>query len=125
FERWWPAYRRLLMTADALPCVSAAAAAQFPLAAPVEVVHDGLGHVPERAPRAAARAALGVPEDAFAVAVLGRLSSWKGQEVLLDAVARLPGAVALIAGDAWRGDERHARELQARANALGAADRVP
>ena len=121
FERWWPAYRRLLMTADALPCVSAAAAAQFPLAAaPVEVVHDGLGHVPERAPRAAARAALGVPEDAFAVAVLGRLSSWKGQEVLLDAVARLPGAVALVAGEAWRGDERRARELAAR----GPAGRV-
>jgi glycosyltransferase involved in cell wall biosynthesis len=65
-----------------------------------------------------------VAADAFAVAALGRLSTWKGQEVLVDAVARLPGAVALIAGDAWRGDERHARELVARAAALGAADRV-
>jgi glycosyltransferase involved in cell wall biosynthesis len=123
FERWWPAYRRLLASADALPCVSRATADQFPHG-PAEVLHDGLGHVPARAPRAAARAELGVPEDAFAVAMLGRLSTWKGQDVLVDAVARVPGAVALIAGDAWRGDERHARELEARAAALGASDRV-
>jgi glycosyltransferase involved in cell wall biosynthesis len=123
FERWWPAYRRLLASADALPCVSQATADQF---APgrAEVLHDGLGHVPPRTPRAAARAELGVAEDAFAVAMLGRLSTWKGQDVLVDAVARVPGAVALIAGDAWRGDERHARELEARAAALGASDRV-
>src|SRR5947199_10763775 len=78
----------------------------------------------ERGPRAQARAVLGLPDDAFVAAVLGRLSTWKGQQLLVDAVARLPGAVALIAGDAWRGDERHARELQARAQALGAGERV-
>src|SRR5205807_6292737 len=88
FERWWPAYRRLLATADALPCVSAAAAAQF--AGRAEVIHDGLAVVVERAPRAEARAALGVPAEAFVVAALGRLSSWKGQEVLVDAVAQVP-----------------------------------
>src|SRR5439155_20906267 len=78
------------------------------------------------APReiSAARAVLGVADDAFTVAVLGRLASWKGQDVLVEAVARLPGAVALIAGDAWRGDERRARELAERAAALGAGDRV-
>src|SRR6185436_11455063 len=82
FDRWWPAYRRLLGTADALPCVSAATAAQFTgHASGVEVIHDGLDVVPERAERAAARAELGLPDDAFAVAMLGRLSSWKGQEV--------------------------------------------
>jgi glycosyltransferase involved in cell wall biosynthesis len=56
--------------------------------------------------------------------MLGRLSSWKGQEVLVEAVARLPGAVALVAGDAWRGDERRSRELVARAESLDAGDRV-
>jgi glycosyltransferase involved in cell wall biosynthesis len=65
-----------------------------------------------------------VPEDAFAVAVLGRLSGWKGQEVLVDAIAGLSGAVALVAGDAWRGETWRARELQARAERLGAGDRV-
>ena len=87
-------------------------------------MRDGLGFVPERAERAAARAALGVPEDAFAVAVLGRLSTWKGQDVLVRAVARLPGAVALIAGDAWRGEERRSRELSQLAASLGAGERV-
>jgi glycosyltransferase involved in cell wall biosynthesis len=126
FERWWPAYRRLLATADLLPCVSAAAAGQFAPAAQghVEVVHDGLAVTVERAQRGAARTALGVPEDAFTVGVLGRLASWKGQEVVVDAVARLPGAVALVAGEAWRGDQRAPRELAARAAALGIADRV-
>jgi glycosyltransferase involved in cell wall biosynthesis len=126
FERWWPAYRRLLATADMLPCVSGAAAAQFgPVGrAHVEVVHDGLAVDVARAERGTARAALGVDGDAFAVAVLGRLSSWKGQEVVVDAVARLPGSVALVAGEAWRGDPRPRRELAARAQRLGVADRV-
>jgi glycosyltransferase involved in cell wall biosynthesis len=65
-----------------------------------------------------------VPADAFAVAALGRLSSWKGQDLLIRAVARVPGIVALIAGDAWRGEERRARELAELATSLGAGDRV-
>ena len=121
FPRWWPAYRRLLATADALPSVPRAAAMQLPRS---EVIHDGLGHVPERAPRDAARAALDLPGDAFVVAALGRLSSWKGQEVLVDAIAQVPGAIALIAGDAWHGDARRPRELAARAERLGVGDRV-
>jgi len=125
FPRWWPAYRRLLATADALPCVSAATAAQFAgSGAHAEIVHDGLGHVPERAPRDAAREALGLPGDAYVVALLGRLSSWKGQDVLVDAVARMPGAIAVIAGEAWHGDQRAMRELLERASTRGAFDRV-
>ena len=128
FERWWPAYRRLLATADALPCVSAATAAQFDGAAPARVVPDGLAAFPERADRAAARAELGVAEDAFAIALLGRLSPWKGQDVLIDALAdarlREAGAVALIAGAPWRGEERRGRELRELAERLGVAGRV-
>ena len=128
FERWWPAYRRLLVTADALPCVSAATAAQFDGAPHVRVLPDGLGELPERADRAAARAELGVPEDAFTVALLGRLSPWKGQDVLIDALAdarlREAGVVALIAGAPWRGEERRARELRELAERVRVADRV-
>ena len=36
---------------------------------------------PQRAERGAARKALGLPADAFVVAVLGRISGWKGQDV--------------------------------------------
>ena len=124
FERWWPAYRRLLSTADALPCVSQATAAQFPPDDAVEVVPDGLAVVPALVPRAEARAALGLDPDAFTVAVLGRISQWKGQDQLIGAVAQLPGAVALIAGAAWRGEERRERELAELARRTGCEDRV-
>lgn len=129
FERWWPAYRRLLLTADALPCVSAATARQFDGAPAAAVLRDGLAIDPVRAPRAEARAALGVPEDAVVVAILGRVSGWKGQDLLVRALGQAPlrdrdDVVALIAGDPWRGEERHLRELHEIAARLGVASRV-
>jgi glycosyltransferase involved in cell wall biosynthesis len=128
FERFWPAYRRLLLSADALPCVSQATRAQLGATARAHVLHDGLALTPARAPRAAARAALGLPADAFVVAILGRISSWKGQDVLIRALAALgDGAsepLALIAGDPWRGEERRLEELRALARSLGVAERV-
>ena len=143
--RLWPAYRRVLMTAAALPCVSGAVAAQFAGTdgrARTRVLHDGLAIEPRRAERAGARAALGLPADAFVVAVAGRLSSWKGQDVLVRALAdrplsevpapgsppgerrTYPPTVALLAGDAWAGNPRPATDLRALAAQLGVADRV-
>lgn len=125
FERWFPAYRRLLLTADRLPCVSAAAAAQFDGAPQAAVLHDGLAVTPEQAPRDEARAALGLPSEATVVAVLGRISGWKGQDVLVRALALLPDDVhALVAGAPWRGEERHQRELEQLALSLGVGDRM-
>jgi glycosyltransferase involved in cell wall biosynthesis len=125
FERWFPAYRRLLLTADVLPCVSTATCEQFD-ADPVAVtVHDGLAIAPRRADRGSSREALGLPANAFVVAVLGRISGWKGQDVAIRALAQLGGdAVLLIAGQPWRGEERHLRELWSLADSLGVADRV-
>lgn len=123
----WPALRRVLASADALPCVSAATAAQFaagPGAAKARVLHDGLAVLAPRADGPTARAALGVAADAFTVAVLGRVSPWKGQEQLVRAVAAVPGAVALVAGAAWRGEEAREQALRALALELGCADRV-
>ncbi len=128
FERYWPAYRRMLLTADALPCVSAATAAQLGGDPRALVVHDGLGVAPRRAARDAARAALDLPRDAFVCAILGRISTWKGQDVLIAALAdpalASSGAIALVAGDPWRGEERRLDELHALAARLGVADRV-
>jgi glycosyltransferase involved in cell wall biosynthesis len=102
----WPLHRRAILRSDAVLCVSEATREALTPGAPhVHVVHDGLAVTPERAPRAEARLALGLPPDAFVAAVLGRISAWKGQELLADACARI-GAVALVAGDAWRGQER-------------------
>jgi glycosyltransferase involved in cell wall biosynthesis len=125
FERWFPAYRRLLLTADVLPCVSNATCEQFDADPAALTVHDGLAVAPGRADRDAARAALGLPADAFVVAVLGRISGWKGQDVAVRALAQLgDDAVLLIAGQPWRGEERHLRELWSLAHAHGVADRV-
>lgn len=127
FERYWPTYRRLLLTADALPCVSEATRAQLGDAG--FVLHDGLALAPARAERAAARAALGLPAGAFVCAILGRVSTWKGQEVLIRALAEpaLAGvgqAVALIAGEPWQGEEHRINDLRALAASLGVAGRV-
>jgi glycosyltransferase involved in cell wall biosynthesis len=125
FERWFPAYRRLLLTADALPCVSSATCEQFDADPAAFILHDGLAITPRRAERGAAREALGLPAEAFVVAVLGRISGWKGQDVAVRALPHLPPeTVLLIAGQPWRGEERHLRELWSLAQAHGVADRV-
>lgn len=128
FARAWPAYRRLLETASALPCVSLATAAQFVRHERVHVIPDGLALNAARAPRHTARAKLGLPPDAWVIAVLGRISDWKGQDVLVRALAERPlaerGAIGLIAGEAWTGaDDRRAR-LLALATRLGVEHRV-
>jgi glycosyltransferase involved in cell wall biosynthesis len=129
FERWWPAYRRLLLTAHALPCVSRATCDQFDGAPAAHVIHDGLAIEARRAPRAQARAALGLPAGAFVAAVLGRVSGWKGQDVLVRALAEAPlrddpRVIALVAGGPWRGEVRHQRELHELAARLGVASRL-
>ena len=126
FERFWPAYRRLLLSADALPCVSQATRVQLGSTAKAHVLHDGLALTPERAERGVARAALRLPADAFVVAILGRISSWKGQDVLIRALAhaRDDSSIALVAGDPWQGEEQRLADLHALARSLGVADRV-
>lgn len=132
FDRWFPAYRRLLMTADALPCVSRATCEQFDGGhgrADVHVLHDGLAFDVRAAGRAASRAALGLDPDAFAVAVLGRISGWKGQDVLVRALAApalrdRDDVVAVVAGQPWKGEARHLRELFELAGSLGVRERV-
>ncbi|MEX2195553.1 MAG: glycosyltransferase family 4 protein [Thermoleophilaceae bacterium] len=124
--RLWPLLRRRLERADALLCVSGAVAAQFRRRA--TVVHDGLLRVPEPAARAEARRVLDVPEGRFAVALLGRVSDWKGQDVLARALAEpvlaKAGAVGLIAGDAFPGNEQMERELAELGARLGLGDRL-
>jgi glycosyltransferase involved in cell wall biosynthesis len=127
FGRAWPVYRTLLSRAAALPCVSAAVAAQF--ATPrARVIHDGLALDPHRAPQAEARAALSLATDAPVIAVLGRISDWKGQDVLVRALAEEPlasiGALGLIAGDAWPGAEERRDAVLALAAGLGVSERV-
>ncbi|MHB8693139.1 MAG: glycosyltransferase [Solirubrobacteraceae bacterium] len=132
FGRAWPPYRALLGTAAALPCVSAATAAQFDRPGRgrgrVRVIHDGLAIDAVKAPRAAARAALGLPADTPVIAVLGRITDWKGQDVLVRALAQPElterGAIGLLAGDVWPGAESRGEAIHELAEMLGVRDRV-
>jgi len=105
----------------------------------VTVVHNGIDPTPfdALAPDTCreVRAELGIPADAYVVGCFSRLHPWKGQSVLLDAVARMPGVHALIAGGAlFSGEAPYEAELRARAalpsyagriHMLGARDDVP
>ncbi|WP_020187286.1 glycosyltransferase family 4 protein [Methylopila sp. 73B] len=74
---------------------------------------------------AALRAAWAIPEAAKVVLLAARLTSWKGQSVLLDAVERLgrDDVVVVLAGEA-QGRERYRDGLIAQAEGLGIADRL-
>ncbi len=75
--------------------------------------------VDDATPEPVARASLETPEDAPLLLALGRLHPNKAFDVLLDALAQVPGAWLWIAGDGpLRGD------LGARAERLGLAGRV-
>jgi glycosyltransferase involved in cell wall biosynthesis len=128
FGRLWPLYRSLLSTATALPCVSRATAAQFPRSDRVRVIRDGIAIEVSRIPRSAARAALELDEDAPAIAVLGRISDWKGQDVLVRALAEQPlaarGAIGLVAGEPWPGTEERATQMLTLARRLGVSARL-
>ena len=124
----WPLMRRRLLRADALACISHAVARQFSGASQATVIYDGLPAPLERADRTLARAALGLASNRFAVALVGRVSDWKGQDVLVRAIAKPPlvgnGAIALLAGDAFPGAEAHERRLDSLIARLGVTDRV-
>lgn len=135
FGRPGRAFTRVLASgADVLACVSDSTAAQFgrgPGKAPpgkVTVIHDGLPRTVERAPRAPSRATLGLAQEAPVIGLLGRISEWKGQDVLIRALASAPlrerGAVALLAGSVWPGAEARRQRLLALADSLGVSERV-
>ncbi|MDQ6750974.1 MAG: glycosyltransferase family 4 protein [Actinomycetota bacterium] len=131
FARWWPIYRRVLLTADAVPCLSEATRREFGGAERALVIAEGLpAEALDRRPadRAQARAALELSSEAFVCLVLGRLTTWKGQEVLSRALAEPPmrdiAAIGLVAGEAWPGEERHVRDLERLRDELGLGNRL-
>ncbi|MGI8631005.1 MAG: glycosyltransferase family 4 protein [Solirubrobacterales bacterium] len=117
--------RRRIARADAVVCVSQAVAAQFGHA---RVVHDGLPRAIELSDRTGFRQRLGIEDDAFSIALLGRISDWKGQDVLTRALAdeRLVAhkAIGIIAGDPFPGEERQRDRLLRLAHELGVAERL-
>jgi len=87
---------------------------------PALVVHESADPQEYHPGRAGAwRAGAGLPEDVPLMGVLGRLDTWKGFDVALDALPlvrqELPGAVLVLAGGPVAGKERFAQDLEARA----------
>ena len=89
----------------------------------VEVVANGLDVTPERTPPAELRRQLGLP-DGTLVGVFSRLAPWKGQHVVLQALAKVPGVNCIIAGDALFGEQAYADKLACMVRDLGLAGRV-
>jgi glycosyltransferase involved in cell wall biosynthesis len=58
------------------------------------------------------------------VGLFGRISPWKGQHVLIEAMTRLDGVHAIIVGDALFGEQNYRAEVVQSAQTLGVADRV-
>ena len=69
------------------------------------------------------RRSLGIG-DAPLVGVFSRLSEWKGQHVLLDALTELPGVHAVLVGDALFGEDAYAERLHEQTERSGLKDRV-
>jgi len=89
----------------------------------VHVIPNGIDLVRDPLPPQALRKQLGLPSGPL-IGVFSRLAPWKGQHVVLQALARLPGVRCILAGDALFGEHAYARTLHELARDLGIADRV-
>lgn len=89
----------------------------------VEVVANGLDMPPDMRSPTELRSLLGLPRGPLA-GVFSRLAAWKGQHVMLQALAHVPDIHCIIAGDAMFGEHAYASRLRAIADELKIADRV-
>jgi len=97
-------------------------------AVPVDVVHNGIDPAPFDAAlqrdRMALRVANGLPAGGLVVGLFSRLTPWKGQHVLMEAVSRTPGATLVLVGAALFGEDAYEAALRARAAQPDLAGRV-
>ena len=123
----WPLMRRRILRADRVLCISEAVRAQFRGADTAALLRDGLPRTPRPPDRATSREALGLPADAFVVALVGRVHPWKGQDVLARALAEPElaalGAIGLLAGSEVPGSGQM-RRLDELTRELGVQDRL-
>jgi glycosyltransferase involved in cell wall biosynthesis len=92
----------------------------------VRVVYNGIDPAtvvldPDRS--ASVRAEFGLA-DVPVVGCFSRLAGWKGQDVLVEAIAGLPGVHLLLVGGPLFNEHAYERELQQLVSRLGVADRV-
>jgi glycosyltransferase involved in cell wall biosynthesis len=93
----------------------------------VEFVYNGfdLGLYQALPAASAIKQQLGIDEKQFLVGHFSRLSPWKGQHILLDALTHCPENVtALLIGDALFGEQDYVQQLHAQVAELKLANRV-
>jgi glycosyltransferase involved in cell wall biosynthesis len=89
-----------------------------------EVVYDALDEAAfaPRRPAAAVRAELGITDGAPCLGAIGNIQEWKGQAVLVEAMARVieavPEACGLIVGGVHRSGAAYCEQLQERIRSL-------
>lgn len=93
-----------------------------------DVVYNGIAAEPyDRVasdPQSALRVRFGLPADAFLVGCFSRLSSWKGQHILIEAIAATPDVHAVLVGAPLFNEEPYETALRELAAALGVGHRV-
>ncbi|MGO9132773.1 MAG: glycosyltransferase [Methylovirgula sp.] len=89
----------------------------------VEVVPNGIDVDPQARSKADLRKAMGLPDGPL-VGVFSRLAPWKGQHILLEALAELPSARCIVVGAPLFGEQAYADSLTALVEKLGLGDRV-
>ncbi|MGI4862017.1 MAG: glycosyltransferase family 4 protein [Janthinobacterium lividum] len=107
---------------DALAKLTGRNPAQWP------VVYNGIPAEPfdrvANEPIALLRERFQLPRDAFLVGCFSRLAPWKGQHVLLEAIARDVDTHAVLVGAPFFGSEDYAQELRLQVKRLGIEGRV-
>ena len=89
----------------------------------VHVIPNGIDLVRDPLPQPELRMGLGLPSGPL-IGVFSRLAPWKGQHIVLQALASLPGVRCVIAGAALFGEDAYATKLHEMVRELGLADRV-
>jgi glycosyltransferase involved in cell wall biosynthesis len=89
----------------------------------VAIAPNGLDIAPEAQTPAGIRHELNLPQGLL-VGVFSRLAEWKGQHIVLQALAKTPGVSCIIAGSALFGEEAYEQRLRQMVRDLGIADRV-
>lgn len=90
----------------------------------VAVVPNGVSREPDPRAKADLRRDLGLPETGFLAGVFSRISPWKGQDIVLQALAGQPGITGVFAGSALFGEEAYATRLQRLVREFGLENRA-
>ncbi|MEO0408366.1 MAG: glycosyltransferase [Cyanobacteria bacterium P01_A01_bin.135] len=94
----------------------------------VQVVYNGFDpriYAAQPQTRVDLRESLAISDGQFVIGHFSRLSPWKGQHVLIDALSRVPEhAVALLVGEALFGEVAYTAEIKAQIHRLGLEHRV-